>query len=340
MKKTVLFGGVTGIKQTDVEKMKQYIHEEYPEADFIFYGEQSLPADQLIEVAKEADILISWDQEMDDLTYQALNLKAYLAASVGYNAANVDAASRHGVYVANVPGYCTEEVASHTVAFILSLYRQMYILNDYVKAGQWDLEPLKEITRFEDSTVGLLGFGRIGRAVARKLTGFKVRVIANDPVVSEQQMQEYGVEKVGFTELLNKSDYLSLHVPLLDSTRQIINQDAIAQMKDGAYLINTARGSLIDEEALYQALTSGKLRAAALDVLADEPPSDMGKRLISLPNTQVTCHSAYLSNEASDLQIRLTAKNVATILSGHLPESTINPLCRGEQNELLSRDNQ
>lgn len=324
MTSRVIFGGVPGMVPADIKKMQQYILEETPEADFHFYGENVLSREELLEVARGATVLVSWDQPMDEDLYEALDLKAYCAASIGFDAANIKAASKNGVYVANAPDYCTNEVASHALAFILALYRRFYSVVDYVKAGHWDLSPMEATKRFENSTVGLVGFGRIPQALAKKLSGFETKILAFDPFISQEEMQKLGVEKVELEELFKNSDYISLHTPLLDSTRHLVNEKTISLMKDGVYLVNTARGALIDEEALYQALVSGKIRAAALDVLTEEPPSEMGRKLIELDNTIITPHSSYASMEASDLQIRTTAKNVAAFLRGQVADNTLN----------------
>lgn len=324
MPKKVLFGGVPGMMEADIEKMRRYVLEESPDAEFHFYGEHTISKDELLKVGKDADVLISWDQEMDDEIYAALNLTAYCAASIGYNAANIDAATRNGVYVSNVPDYCTHEVATHTITLMLALYRRFDAMVDYVKKGNWDLNPMANIHRFEESTVGLLGFGRIPKAVSKKLSGFGVKIIAYDPFVSEEDMATFGVKKVELDELLSASDYLSLHSPLMESTKHIVNKENITKMKEGAYIINTARGGLVDEEALYDALHSGRIRAAGLDVLTDEPPSEIGKKIIGLDNTIVTGHSSYVSQEASDAQVRMTAQNVAQFLSGQVPDDTLN----------------
>ncbi|MDI9471953.1 MAG: C-terminal binding protein [Tissierellia bacterium] len=324
MAKKVLFGGVPGMVASDIEKMRQYVLEEAPDAEFHFYGEEVLGKEELLETAQGAKVLISWDQEMDEETYEKLDLIAYCAASVGFNAANIKAATKKGVYVINVPDYCTDEVAAHTVTLMLCLYRRFYLMVDYIREGNWDLAPTKGIRKFENSVVGLVGFGRIPQAVARKLAGFGVKIVAYDPFIDAQKMKELGAEKVELEELLKMSDYISLHSPLLESTKQMINREAIALMKDGVYIVNTARGALIDEEALYEALQNGKIQGVGLDVLADEPPTEMGRKIIALKNAIVTGHSSYVSLEASDEQIRSTAKNVAAFLSGNIPENTLN----------------
>ena len=324
MSKKVLFGGVPGMMEADMKKMEKYVLEEYPEAEFHFYGEHTISKEKLMEIGKDVDVLVTWDQEMDDEIYKALNLKAYCAASTGFNAANIDAATRNGVYVINAADYCTNEVATHTITLMLYLYRRLYSMVDYIKDGKWDLNPMDGITRFENSTVGLMGFGRMAQAIAHKLSGFEVNIIAYDPFIDEESMKAKGVKKVSLEELFKNADYLSLHSPLMESTKNTVNKETIAMMKNGAFIINTARGGLMDEEALYEALCSGKIAAVGLDVLVDEPPSEIGKKIIAHKNAVVTGHSSYVSMEASDQQIRITAQNVAKFLRDEVPEGTLN----------------
>lgn len=335
MSKKVIFGGVPGMTQTDIEKMRELVLTEYPEAKFEYYGEQTVDKKKIMELTKDADVLISWDQEMDDEIYSASSLKAYCAASIGFNAANIEAANRNGVYVANVPDYCTDEVATHAVALMLNIYRRIFKMKEYVESGNWDLAPMQGIRRFEDQIVGLMGYGRIPRAVAKKLTGFGVRIIAYDPFVSKEVMEKEGVDKVELDELFSLSDYLSLHSPLLESTKYVINKETISKMKDGVFIINTARGGLIEEKALFDALESGKIAAVGLDVLDNEPPSEWENRIISHPNAIVTGHSSYASVEAAELQLSTTAKTVAAFLRGEVPSNTINKdnIKKGEKNE-------
>lgn len=323
-KKKVALCGVPGMKKADIEKMEKYIKEEYENAEFTFLSESVLTKEEIIEKCKDIDVLISWDQEMDDEIYEKLNLRAYCAASVGFNAANVEAATRNNVSVSNVVGYCTDEVATHTVMLILACARKLYTMLPYVKNGGWDLDVLGKIKRFSNSTVGLLGFGGIPKAVAQKLSGFGVKVIAYDPYVSAEDMKNLGAEKVDLDTLIKESDYLSLHTPLVESTKGIINKEALEKMKSTAYLINTARGQLVNQEDLYEALVNNTIAGAGLDVIENEPPMESDKKLIALENVIVTAHSAYLSQEASDAQIKITTEEVGRILRGEAPKNSVN----------------
>lgn len=325
LKKVVLLG-VPGMKTSDIIKMERYIKEEYKkDLDFQFISESVLSKEDLIQKVQGAEVLISWDQEMDDELYSSLNLKAYCAASIGFNAANIKSATKNKVLVTNVANYCVDEVASHTISLILALYRKMNILVPDVENGQWSLEKLSNISRFEDSTVGLLGFGSIPRAVSKKLSGFGVRIIAYDPFVDAKSMKALGVDKVGLKDLFENSDYLSLHTPLTKDTYQIVNKSNLKLMKNTAYIINTARGGLINQDDLENALNKGLIQGAGLDVLEIEPPGEKERRLINMKNTIVTPHSAYVSSQASDLQIRTTAKIVSDLLNNKIPINVKNP---------------
>ncbi len=324
--KRVVLVGVPGMNFSDIEKMEKYIKEEYGEdLDFDFISESVVSKDILLDKAKGAEVLISWDQEMDDDIYSKLDIKAYCAASIGYNASNIESATRNNIIVTNVADYCVDEVASHTITLMLSLYRKMNLMVPYVKRGKWDLEVLGSIKRFEDSKVGLLGFGSIPKAVCQKLRGFDVEVLAYDPFLDAETISSFGARKVDLETIFKESDYLSLHTPLTKDTENIVNKESLKLMKNTAYIINTARGQLINQTDLIEALKSGIIQGAGLDVLATEPPSEEERKIIDLDNTIVTAHCAYLSDEASDLQVRTTAKIVADILNNKLPINVRNP---------------
>lgn len=323
--KKVALCGVPGMKKSDIIKMEKYIKEEYKNVEFIFISEDVLEKEELIEKCKDVEVLISWDQEMDDEIYKSLDLRAYCAASIGFNAANIQAASRNKVIVTNVSDYCVDEVAVHTLMMILACNRKLSRMMAHVKDGKWDLEVLGSIKRFEESTVGLLGFGRIPRSVARKLSGFGVNIISYDPFVSEKDMKDFDVRKVELDDLFIESDYLSLHTPLLSSTEKIINMENIKKMKSTSYIINTARGALIDQGDLLEALENDLIQGAGLDVLENEPPKESDRKIIDSEKTIVTAHSAYVSDQASDLQLRITSQIVGAILKSQVPLNVRNP---------------
>ena len=294
IKKKVALCGVPGMNKEDIEKMERYIKEEYENIEFLFLSENVLKKEELIKRCQDVEILISWDQEMDDEIYEKLNLRAYCAASTGFNAANIEAATRNKVLVTNVVDYCVDEVATHAIMLMLGCNKKLYSMIPYVKDGNWNLSILGKIKRFENSTVGLFGFfGSIPKAVSRKLSGFGANIISYDPFVSEEDMKSLNVTKVDLDTLFKESDYLSLHTPLLDSTKNIINKEVFKKMKSTSFLINTARGGLVNHEDLYEALKNNYIQGAGLDVLENEPPKEIDKMIIALPNTIVTAHSAY-----------------------------------------------
>ena len=322
--KKVALCGVPGMNGKDIEKLERYIKEEYENVEFSFLSEEVLRKEELIRRCEGVEVLVSWDQEMDEEIYEKLTLKSYVAASAGYNAANVPAANIYNVNVSNARGYCREEVAVHSIMFILDFARRQHLMMDYVKNGNWDLSIVGDIKRFSNSTVGILGLGSIGGTVARFLLGFGVNIISCDPNVSEEEMRNKGVTKVDFDTLVRESDFLTIHTPLLESTKGIINMDVLKAMKPESYIINTARGGCIDQEALYFALTNGLIAGAGLDVLENEPPKESDRKLIGLPNVRVTAHSGYISEEAAESQIRITAQEVGRILRGESPINSVN----------------
>ena len=323
--KKVALCGVPGMNKGDAIKMEAYIKEEYEDVEFVFLGEEVLEKEELISACSDIEVLISWDQEMDEEIYERINLRAYLAASTGFNAANVEAATKYNIVVSNAKDYCKEEVATHAMMYILTCARKLYSLLPYVKEGNWGLSAAGKIKRFSNATVGILGLGAIGSSVAQMLSGFGVRIIANDPNISVEAMKKLGIEKVDFDTLLKESDYLSLHTPLIESTKEIINLEALKKMKATSFLINTARGAIVNQDDLYYALTNGIIAGAGLDVIENEPPRESDRKLIELANVLVTPHSAYLSEEASDAQLRITAKECGRILRSETPINLVNP---------------
>jgi D-3-phosphoglycerate dehydrogenase len=223
--------------------------------------------------------------------------KSIAISGVGFNHVDLEAATRKGIFVANVPDYCMEEVSDHAVALMLALSKRLMAFHEQVRAGGWDPLDTLPIYRFKDRTVGLLGFGRIARKVAEKLKGFGVRLVAHDEYVPPDVFASYGVASLSFEELLKQSDILSLHVPLTPETTELLTYDRMKTMPRGAILINTCRGGVIREADLRRLLDEGHLAGAGLDVLTEEPPKP-GHPLIGLPQTLVTPHSSYVSVES------------------------------------------
>jgi D-3-phosphoglycerate dehydrogenase len=237
---------------------------------------------------------------------------------VGYDHIDLEEARRRGITVAHVPDYCVEEVADHTMALLLSLARKLPLSDQIVRNGQWGIERLVPIRRLTGSTLGVIGFGKTGRAVARRATAFGLNVRAYDPYVSS------GDDGVSFArtlvDLLRSADYVTLHVPLEPETTYLLDSERLALMRPGAILINTSRGALVDLTALVRLLDQGALAGAGLDVFPDEPP-DLSQ--ISHPKLLLTPHSGFYSTEAMVDLKRSAAQAVAVALTGGSPTNRL-----------------
>jgi D-3-phosphoglycerate dehydrogenase / 2-oxoglutarate reductase len=222
---------------------------------------------------READAIISEMHPVTDVMMADFNQCRIIAcASTGYDYVDHASAAKRGIWVTNCPGYCTDEVSTHTIALLLSQARRLPQVRQLVRANEWDPRPVRPIRHPRTQTLGIIGWGRIGRAVSAKAMALGFKVMANDPYVDPKQMLDAGVQPVDKETLLRESDYVSLHTPLTNETKHMIDRHLLACMQPSAYLINTARGLLIDEAALLEAVQSGRLAGAALDVLSSEPP--------------------------------------------------------------------
>jgi D-3-phosphoglycerate dehydrogenase len=249
-------------------------------------------------------------------------ISVYAAGADGVDAV---AASARGIVVANVPGYCAVDVAEHAVALLLAAWRKLPRAERVVRAGGWGLEPLRPVRRLAGCTVGLLGFGRIAREVAARLAPFDVRLLAHDPAGDPREAARLGVVDLCTLDvLLDESDVVSVHVPLTPQTRGLLDRRALGRLRPGAVVVNTSRGGVIDEDALLEALASGRVGAAALDVLSVEPPG-ADHPLLALEQVVVTPHMAYYSEDSlRDLRASV-ARNAALVLAGDRPSSEVVP---------------
>jgi D-3-phosphoglycerate dehydrogenase len=247
--------------------------------------------------------------------------RAIVRYGIGYDNVDIAAAERHGIPVANVPDYCLDEVADHTMALLLGYARGIPQAAGSVQQGGWDI-PKGEIPRIAGRVLGLVGFGRIGRRVAARAVPFGLRVMAYDPVAP---VDMEGVQAVAsLDEVLAGSDYISIHVPLTPQTRHLINVEVLRKMERKPLLLNTARGGLIDLDAVLDALQSGQLGGVALDVFETEPlPPDHPLR--THPRALITPHMSYYSNESEPDLIRRVAQEIARGLRG---EPLLNPLTK------------
>jgi D-3-phosphoglycerate dehydrogenase len=250
-------------------------------------------------------------------------LKAVVRYGIGVDTVDLAECTKRGIYVANVPDYCIEEVAAHALALILSWARKIPIAQATTRAGHWDVAPVKPLQSPRDLVLGILGFGRIAQSLCRMARGIGFQVRASDPYVEQSRILKKGAKPVSLNALVRRSDFISLHLPLSSKTRHIINAERLKKMKPTAYLVNTARGELIDEKALGLALKKGWIAGAALDVMEKEPPSQ-DHPLRSLENCIITPHCAWYT-EQSQKALRLKAcAEVIRVLRGGIPKNLVN----------------
>jgi D-3-phosphoglycerate dehydrogenase len=268
-------------------------------AGYRFQGMKSGGEQERIELVRDADAVITQFAPVNAAVIAAMQ-KARVIVRYGIGVDNVDlrAAADRGIPVCNVPDYCIDEVADHTLAMILDLARKITANHAKVKGGSWGLAvPLEAMSALKNLTVGVIGFGRIGREVAARLVGFKCKLLAYDPIVDAAAIRSAGCEPADFETLLSRSDLVTLHCPSNERTRQLIDARSIAKMKPRAMLVNTARGTLVHTGDLVAALQSGRLSAAALDVTDPEPP-DLHGALVALDKVIINSHIASCSVQA------------------------------------------
>lgn len=280
--------------------------------------------EEIIELTQGADAVLNCYAKMTARVIDKLN-RCKIIARYGIGVDNLDlvAATRAGILVTNVPDYCVDEVSDHALALMLALARQIVLADGAVREGRWDVVPHAGIRRLRGQTLGLLGFGKIAIALSSKAQALGLRVLAHDPYLDGGLLARHGAEAVNLDRLLAEADTLSVHVPLSPETRNLIGQPQLARMKPTAFLINTSRGGIVDEQALAMALKEGRLAGAALDVLSAEPPP-ADHPLRQARNLILTPHLAFYSRESVvELQTK-AAEEVARALRGEPPRSPVN----------------
>ncbi len=247
-------------------------------------------------------------------------LRVVAAPSVGYDHVDVEAATDHGVWVCNVPDYCVDEMADHALALLLALVRGVVELDRSVREGRWEHDAAGPLLRVADVSLGVVGFGRIGRALAARALALGMHVSVHDPLIPDDEIAAAGVTPLALDELLRTSTAVSVHVPLTEETRGLLGSRELDLLPDGAFVVNVSRGGLVDTDALLDALARGRLRGVALDVLEIEPPpaAPQGRGLI------VTPHSGWYSERAQEEAHRRAAESVRDVLEGRRPRNAVN----------------
>lgn len=279
--------------------------------------------DDIIRTCGEADVLLVQWAPVTRRVLEALpNVRCIVRYGVGVNNFDLDAAKDLGVCAANVPDFCIDEVSDHAMAMILSLCRRIPQDHLGISRGGWGVNDLRPIFAPSDLTLGLVSFGKIARRVADKAKPFGFRLVAFDPLAPDSLFEEKGVERVDFDELLKVSDIISLHCPLIPETTHLINRESIAKMKPSVILINTSRGPVVCEPDLIEALKSGRIHSAGLDVFEEEPPK-ADNPLRQFPNVILTSHAASVSEKAVHMLQLKAAEAARDFLLGKRPSSAL-----------------
>ena len=269
--------------------------------------------------------LVSFEPVRGDDIARLPSLRVIATPSVGFDHIDVAAATERGVWVCNVPDYCVEEMADHALALLLALVRGVVELDRSVRAGGWSHDVAGPLGRAADVRLGVIGFGRIGRAVVGRARALGMDVSAFDSLVEDDAIASAGVRPAALDDLLRMSTAVSLHAPLTPQTRGLIGARELALLPPGAFVVNVARGGLVDVDALLQALEKGQLGGAALDVLDVEPPS-AGAPAPQAPRLVVTPHAGWYSEDAEDAAHRRAAESVRDAVEGRKPRGAVNEL--------------
>lgn len=288
--------------------------------------------DERIAAARDAAVMVVSVAEVPaSLCEAAPRLVGIVRTGIGLDTVDLPGATRHGVCVAHVPDFCYDEVADTTWALLLAVTRKVLLADRMVREGRWNPGGLLPMRRLRGQTLGLVAFGHIARKVAERGRAFGVRIIATDPYVDADAMAREGVEKVSLDALLARADIVSLHAPLTEETRGLIGAAAFARMKPGAILINTSRGGVVDQQALVDALRSGRLGGAGLDVQSPEPPLP-DNPLLQMDNVVLTPHYASTTVEALQELAAKVNRQIVQLLRGEWPTYLANPAVREQPN--------
>lgn len=289
----------------------------------VFDGDRHDVEGKLAFARRSAGIFVRWT-ELDAAVFEALPaLRCVVRYGAGYDNVDVDAATKHGVLVSNVQGYANHSVSDHALALILSCVRGLTqgareLRENYGEPPRADMRELK------DMTLGIVGLGRIGGTLCQKARGLFRRTLACDPYIPHERFRNLGAIESTFETVLSESDVITIHCNLTDETRLLFSKETLAKMRPAAILVNTARGPVVDEEALLEALNNNALYAAGLDVWWDEPPLADRDELLAHPRVAATGHYAWYSTEAHVELQRRAAHNMVAMLRGAPPEDCLN----------------
>jgi D-3-phosphoglycerate dehydrogenase len=306
---------------------------EFPDLNATIRGEMGQTEDELAAIGQTADALLVSTRDVisRSLMQRIPRVKVIAIYGVGLNNVDLDAAADLGIVITHFPQYCTAEVADHAMALLLSMNRRIVQQNALLHEGEWVRHRAQtgsilrgEVPALRESTLGIIGLGRIGRATAQRAKGFGMRLIASDPLPDEAVARELGVDYVTLDYLLAQSDLITIHCPLTPQTHHLIDQAALAKTKTDVVIVNTARGPIIDLDALVADLSANPTKRAALDV-TDPEPLPLDHPLYAMENVILTPHSAYYSERSVQVVRRETLVEACTVLRGYVPRVLENP---------------
>jgi len=284
--------------------------------------------DDLIETCRKARVIVYFGNDLpftQRVLHELHHCVLIQRIAVGFDSVDIDTATQLGIMVANCAGYCDEEVANHALALLLACHQQLGHYHHTVTTGRWQIDNENITPRLSEQILGIVGLGRIGSTLACRAGPLVQRIVVYDPYISNARAEGVGAELVDLETLLKESDLVSLHCPLTKETRHLIDARALKLMKRSASLVNTARGPVVDLEALYDALESGHLRSVGLDVLTVEPPPQPLPEILLLPNVITTPHCAASSPSSITAKWRIGNESVASVLAGKRPGPLVNP---------------
>jgi D-3-phosphoglycerate dehydrogenase len=283
--------------------------------------------EEVAEACKDADgVLCNLAPMPAEVIDKLEKCKIIARYGVGYDNVDVKACTQKGIWVSNVTDYCAEEVSDHALALIMACARKVARRDRQVRNGEWNIGSKDPIYRIAGKTFAFLGFGMIGRCLYRKIKGLNFsRVLVYDPFLDEKVIKEMGAEKADWETALKEADFISIHMPLNEKTRGIIDKKAFDLMKPTAILVNTSRGPIIDEQALIEALTTGKINSAGLDVHTKEP-LDKNSPFMTIENCVLTDHAGWYSEDSMIELKTKAAENIKAVLTGGKPNYPVNKL--------------
>ena len=311
----------------DAEELPAWVTETMASHDIEFVFEECETRAQLASCAADADVVWVCGGSPIVTAESLADLKrcgALIRTGSGTDNIPIEAATERGIIVANTPEAFNDGVSDHAIGLLLAVVRQIAIQDRLVRSGAWDREAAYPSWHLRGQTLGLIGFGHIARLVNRKLSGYEMTVLANDPFVSAEVMAEHGVQPASLDHVLSASDFVSLHCPLLEETHHLISERELRLMKPQAILINTSRGPVVDEAALIRALSERWIAAAGVDVLEQEP-ADPNNPIFSLDNAVITPHIAGYTDLSLPDSWRLSVDTALDLAQGRWPRSYVNP---------------